>query len=108
MKLAALTTLTYGFMVLTGGVVGYIQAKSMPSLINGIIFGIGLLICSKFIWQGSIPAGYISGGMTLLLALFFGYRFLSTNKFMPGGVMLIVSSLALVLLLLGLFLKSKT
>ena len=107
MKLAAITVLVYALMVSAGGLVGYVQAKSIPSLISGILSGIVLLICGWLVWQGSMAAGYTSGAVVLLLALFFGYRFVTTNKFMPGGMMLILSFIALFFLLLGLFLKAK-
>ena len=86
---------------------GYVQAKSIPSLISGVLSGIVLLICGWLIWQGSMAAGYASGTMVLLLSLFFGYRFMLTNKFIPGGMMLILSFIALFFLLLSLFVKAK-
>lgn len=107
MKVAATATLIYALLVLTGGVMGYVQAKSVASLISGLVFGIALLGCGWFLWQGSITSGYVAGLLTIFLLLFFGYRFLSTNQFMPGGLMLILSFLALFFLLLGIFLRAR-
>ncbi len=103
MKIAAAATLAYGLMVLAGGIFGYIQAKSLPSLITGGICGVILLVAGGYIWQGNMPAAYVAGAMTLLLALFFAYRFSTTGNFMPGGLMLALSFVAIVILLYGVF-----
>ena len=107
MKLAAVATLMYALLVLAGGLMDYLQAKSLASLISGLLFGTGFLITGCLIWRESMAAGYVSGFMILLLALYFGYRFISTDKFLPGGVMLITSFFTLFFLLLGLFLKAQ-
>ncbi len=103
MKIAAIATLAYGFLVLAGGIFGYVQAKSLPSLITGGLCGVVLLVAGVYIWQGSMPFAYVSGAMTLLLALFFAYRFSSTGKFMPGGLMLALGFVAVVVLVYGVF-----
>lgn len=108
MKIAATATLIYALLVLGGGVMGYVQARSAASLISGIVFGLPLLACGWFLWQGNIAAGYVAGLLTVILVLFFGYRFLTTNQFMPGGLMLLLSFLALFFLLLGIFLQART
>lgn len=86
---------------------GYLQANSLASLISGLLFGTGFLITGWLVWRDSMTAGYVSGFMILLLALYFGYRFISTDQFLPGGIMLITSFLTLFFLLLGLFLKAQ-
>jgi len=107
MKLNGTIVLVYGLLVSVGGLVGYVQAKSIPSLISGVVSGIVFLVLGWLIWQGSMTAGYTAVSMILLLSLFFGYRFISTSKFMPGGMMLIVSFIALFFILLGLFLRTE-
>ncbi|RPI29284.1 MAG: hypothetical protein EHM61_02125 [Acidobacteria bacterium] len=103
MKIAAISTLIYGFLVLAGGVFGYLQAKSLPSLIAGGVCGVIVLVAGGYMWAGSIPAAYVAGAMALFLALFFAYRFTSTGKIMPGGVMLALSFVAVVILVFGVF-----
>jgi len=103
MKIAAIATLAYGFLVLAGGIFGYVQAKSLPSLIMGGLCGVILLAAGGYIWQGNMPAAYVAGAMALLLSLFFAYRFSTTGKFMPGGMMLAVSFVAVVILVYGVF-----
>jgi len=103
MRIAAIAVLAYGFLVLAGGVFGYIQAKSLPSLITGGLCGVILLVAGGYIWQGNMPAAYVAGVMALFLALFFAYRFSTTGKFMPGGMMLALSFVAVVILVYGVF-----
>jgi uncharacterized membrane protein (UPF0136 family) len=103
MKLAAVTSLIYGVLVLLGGIMGYVQAKSFPSLISGVVFGLLLLVSGWLAWGGSMPAIYVSAGAALLLALFFGYRLTATGKMMPSGMMLILSFVAVVILVYGAF-----
>ncbi len=103
MRIAAIAILVYGALVLAGGIFGYAQAKSLPSLITGGLCGVILLVAGGFIWQGNMPFAYVAGALTLLLALFFAYRFSSTGKFMPGGLMLALSFIAVVVLVYGVF-----
>ncbi len=103
MKLAAVASLVYGVLVLLGGIMGYVQARSLPSLVSGVVFGVILLVCGWLAWTGSMPAVYVSAVAALLLALFFGYRLTATGKMMPSGMMLILSFLAVVILVYGAF-----
>ena len=103
MKMAAVVTLVYGLLVFAGGIMGYVQAKSLPSLISGIVFGLVLLVCGWFTWGGSGAAVYVSIAAALILALFFAYRFTSTGRFMPGGLMFLLSFIAVVILVVGVF-----
>ncbi len=103
MKIAGAAILAYGFLVLAGGIFGYVQAKSLPSLVTGGICGVILLVAGGFIWQGNMPAAFVAGAMALLLALFFAYRFSATGNFMPGGLMLALSFVAVVILVYGVF-----
>ena len=103
MKMAAIVTLLYGLLVLAGGIMGYLQAKSLPSLISGVVFGLVLLACGWFTWGGSGAAVYVSIAAALILALFFAYRFTATGRFMPGGLMFVLSFVAVVILVVGVF-----
>jgi uncharacterized membrane protein (UPF0136 family) len=103
MKLAAITTLIYALLVLGGGLFGYSQARSLPSLISGVVFGLILLLTGYFIWQGSVAAVYAAGAIAIFLALFFAYRFTATGNILPGGAMFAASFVAVVLLVIGVF-----
>lgn len=82
----------YGLLVLFGGVIGFKTAGSKASLISGNIFGILLIASGVLIIQGVAVGVYIALGIAAFLAVFFGMRLVKTKKFMPSGLMLILSA----------------
>ena len=78
---------TLGGLVAVGGAVGYLKKGSVPSLAAGLTFG-GLLIGSGvLISKGESFQGHaLASGVTGLMTLAMGQRFLSTGKFMPAGM----------------------
>jgi len=83
----------YALLIFLGGIVGYIAANSLPSLIASGLFSFVLSICTPLISRGSLKAYDTAILMTLVLAAFFIFRFFLTYKFMPGGVMALVSGI---------------
>lgn len=75
---------------------GYIKAGSKISLITSSIFDVPLILCAI----GIIKPFYIADIVVGLLALVFVIRFAKGKKFMPSGLMLILSILCLAALLL--------
>jgi uncharacterized membrane protein (UPF0136 family) len=96
-------TIFYGIFILIGGIIGYVKAGSLASLAMGVIFG-ALLIGSAFWRRWGRVLALIS---TLFLDVFFTFRYLSTGKFNPPGVLALVSFAVLVLLVLN-FKRLKT
>lgn len=97
--MALIATLSYGIVVLIGGLLGYIQAKSKISLISGGIFGFLLLICAYFQNLGSIWALWLAVTITVILIIVFSLRLKNTGKFMPAGLMIILGVVALIAML---------
>lgn len=98
MTVLVLATLFYGILLLFGGIMGYVSAKSKPSLISGVISGLLLLVSAFLQWQ-QIQTGLLLAQIaTLALAIVFSIRLWKTRKFMPAGLMLAVSVAMLVLL----------
>jgi len=93
------TTIIYALIVLIGGVIGYIKAGSTPSLIMGVAFALMLISSSVLIHKKMIIGFYLSLILTGFLAFFFGYRFFNSFKFMPAGLMIILSLINFVYLL---------
>lgn len=92
----------FGAVSLALGILGYIRAKSIPSLIAGGISGIGLVAAGVMVMrQGT--AGYIVGlVLSVLLLGRFLPAFLKTKKFYPGGIMALLSVLGVAAGVLGL------
>jgi uncharacterized membrane protein (UPF0136 family) len=83
----------YIVLLVAGGLVGFLKAGSKASLIMSSVFAALLALAAL----GILPpvAALILVGF---LAVFFGMRFAKGKKFMPGGLMTILSVVTLVLL----------
>ena len=94
--------LIYGILVAAGGVMGYARAKSVPSLIAGGASGLILIGAAAAMMRGSYQAGWwLALIVALLLLANFGFRSLSGFKMMPGGLMIILSLIAIMVLLMN-------
>lgn len=91
MKEKSLIIFSYAILVLIGGLIGYLVANSLPSLIASSAISLLLFICAVFIWKGSTTAHHVATFLILCLFAFFGYRFFLTYKIFPAGMMLVVS-----------------
>jgi uncharacterized membrane protein (UPF0136 family) len=76
MDLRALATMIYGALIALGGIIGYVAAKSKPSLLSGGILGAVIIMGSVLLFSGN-PAGLpIAVATTLLITVYFGYKLL--------------------------------
>jgi uncharacterized membrane protein (UPF0136 family) len=92
--------LLYGLLTIVGGVIGYMKAGSMVSIIAGGISGALILASAVALLQGK-PLGYFGLiGLSAALAVFFGIRFFQSWAFMPAGMMIALSLITLIGLLI--------
>ena len=100
--MAAWLVLVYGILVAAGGVMGYVKANSMASLISGVIAGLALVGSAVAMMKDAYSTGWwISLIVALLLLGRFGSVALSKGfKLMPGGMVIILSLIVIVALLL--------
>lgn len=96
MKTNGIVLLIYALLVIAGGVIGFVKANSMPSLLMGGLFGVGLLASAAMLLNGKQAGFYLGVILSLALLAFFSYRFYSTGSFMPAGLMSILSLATLV------------
>lgn len=90
----------FGIFTLAGGVIGFLKAGSMVSLAAGGLFGLGILVSAIFYLKQaawSFPGLFI---LSMILAVFFGFRYAETQAMMPAGMMVILSLVNLVGLLI--------
>ncbi|WCJ60510.1 TMEM14 family protein [Fontisphaera persica] len=85
----------YVVLLVVGGLIGYLKAGSTMSLVTSTIFAIPLALCAL----GVLPP-WVGRLLTAVLAGFFVFRVIKTGKFMPAGMMAIVSAIVLLLLFL--------
>ena len=97
--------LIYGVLVALGGILGYVKAGSMPSLVAGVGSGILLVGASLAMMRGMYEAGWwVALVVTLLLIARFGSVAASQGfKMMPGGMVIILSVISLAALLADRF-----
>ncbi|XP_034036753.1 transmembrane protein 14C [Thalassophryne amazonica] len=76
---------SYAALVASGGVIGYVKARSIPSLAAGVLFGslagLGAYQISndpKNVWVSLATSGVLAGIM--------GKRYYSSRKLMPAGL----------------------
>jgi uncharacterized membrane protein (UPF0136 family) len=79
----------YGILLIVGGLMGYIKAKSVPSLVAGLVCGfIALLMGYRYAWHFAPHVAFI---LAIVLIFLMGRRFLNTKKFMPAGLIVLLS-----------------
>jgi uncharacterized membrane protein (UPF0136 family) len=100
MQTTAAITIAYGFLVLTGGLLGYWKARSAPSLIAGLAFGLGLLVSGYYQAHGERMGLLVGLGLAAALLVIMGMRFAKGRKFMPAGFIAVLSVIVTVWLAL--------
>ena len=86
----------FGALTIIGGIIGYVKAGSLPSIIAGSITGVLLLIAGSLLPEhraASLATAFI---VSLLLAAQFVPKFIRTGKAMPAGMMSILSVIGIV------------
>lgn len=81
----------YIVLLVAGGLVGFLKAGSKASLIASSVFAVPLILAAL----GILPAVAADGVIAFLL-VFMGVKFAKSKKFMPSGMMVILSAVALV------------
>lgn len=83
----------YIVLLVVGGLVGWLKAGSKVSLIVSVLFAAALSACAMG-WI-TLPLG--PDLLLIVLLLLFGWRLLQSKKFMPSGLMLALTVVALAL-----------
>jgi uncharacterized membrane protein (UPF0136 family) len=83
----------YIVLLIVGGLIGYLKAGSKVSLIMSVAFAGALALCAL----GVVFQRYVADILLLALLIVFTMRLTKTKKFMPAGLMLVLTVVALAL-----------
>jgi len=91
MSNASVTVLwVYVVLLLVGGIMGFVKAKSKVSLVTSAVSAVLLALCALGVFNMTVAEV-----LTALLAVVFVIRYAKTKKFMPAGLMIVLSAAAL-------------
>jgi len=83
----------YIILLVIGGLIGFLKAGSKVSLIMSVAFAAALSLCAARM----ISAPGIADLLLVALLVVFALRLTKTKKFMPAGLMLVITIAALAL-----------
>jgi uncharacterized membrane protein (UPF0136 family) len=86
----------FGILTIAGGIIGYVKAASVPSIIAGGITGVLLLVAAFLLPEHRAAGLAMAFIVSLLLAAQFVPKFLRTGRVMPAGMMSILSVIGII------------
>ena len=96
MEAAKLYFIVFGVLTIVGGIVGYVKAGSVASIIAGSITGVLLLVAAFLLPEHRAIGLSTALIISLLLAAQFVPKFIRTGRVMPAGMMSILSVIGLI------------
>lgn len=105
MEVTKIYFILFGVLTIAGGIVGYVKAGSVASIIAGSITGV-LLLVAAFLLPEHRGVGLATAlVISLLLAGQFVPKFLQTGRMMPAGMMSILSVIGIIAAIVGFIKK---
>lgn len=104
LELARWYLFVFGVLTVAGGTMGFVKAKSRPSLVAGGISGVALMVASYLVGTGTMTRVGLFAGLVVSLALaarFIG-SFRKSKKMMPAGLMALLGLVGVVVTALAL------
>jgi len=96
MEAAKIYFIVFGVLTIVGGIIGYVKAGSVASIIAGSITGV-LLLVAVFVLPEHRMVGLATAlVVSLLLAAQFIPKFLRTGRVMPAGIMSVLSAIGVI------------
>ena len=96
MEAAKIYFIVFGALTIVGGIVGYLKAGSVASIIAGSITGVLLLIAAFLLPEHRAIGLATALIMSILLAAQFVPKFLRAGRVMPAGMMSILSVIGII------------
>jgi uncharacterized membrane protein (UPF0136 family) len=96
MEAAKIYFIVFGVLTVAGGVVGYVKAGSVASIVAGSITGVLLLVAAFLLPEHRAIGLATAFIISLLLAAQFVPKFIRTGGVMPAGTMSILSVIGVI------------
>ena len=96
MEAAKIYFIVFGALTILGGIVGYVKAGSVASIIAGSITGVLLLVAALLLPEHRMAGLAIALIISLLLAAQFMPKLLRTGRIMPAGIMSLLSVIGII------------
>ena len=96
MEGAKIYFLVFGVLTIAGGIVGYVKAGSVASIIAGSITGVLLLVAAFLLPEHRAIGLATAFIISLLLAAQFAPKFIRTGRVMPAGMMSVLSVIGVI------------
>src|ERR1700730_5902841 len=96
MEAAKIYIIVFGVLTVAGGVVGYVKAGSVASIIAGSITGVLLLVAAFLLPEHRAIGLATAFIISLLLAAQCAPKFIRTGRVMPAGMMSILSVIGII------------
>jgi len=96
MGAAKIYFIVFGILTIAGGIIGYVKAGSVASIVAGGITGVLLLVAALLLPEYRIVGLATACIVSLLLAAQFVPKFLRTGRVMPAGMMSILSVIGII------------
>jgi uncharacterized membrane protein (UPF0136 family) len=101
MEAAKIYFIVFGVLTIAGGIVGYIKADSVASIIAGSITGVLLLVAALLLPTHRTIGLATALVVSVLLAAQFLPKFLRTGRVMPAGMMSILSAIGIIVIIVA-------
>jgi uncharacterized membrane protein (UPF0136 family) len=88
----------YIVLLFVGGLIGFLKAGSKVSLITSSCFAAVLILCNVDLIFKRDVADMLSTAVLVFLMVFFALRLTKSKKFMPNGLMAVLTLATLVML----------
>ena len=96
MEAAKFYFIVFGILTIAGGIVGYVKAGSVASIVAGSITGLLLLIAAFLLPEHRAIGLATAFIISLLLVAQFAPKFIRTGRIMPAGMMSILSAIGII------------
>ena len=96
MEAAKIYFIVFGLLTIAGGIMGYVKAGSVASIVAGAITGVLLLVAAFLLPEHRVAGLATALVISVLLAAQFAPKFLRTGKVMPAGMVSVLSVIGII------------